>query len=229
MPQTDTTQTQRTPVEPYPPYSAEWIVRLAADRLAGEVCKLVDAHTHDARSAVADALLDYASIRHGDQSPIENVRGAFNELRTTKPRRRFPLVDRIHGVAWVCIRDGTVALERCPKKADVLGVGEWFVPGGKIEHDEGPEGALIRELREEWPGVDLMESASLPIVAGSPIPPGPRGLFLMQPYRIRIDGVIPEMSADGVPVRMVAIEDALRSPVPQVRMMIAAAMGWSVP
>lgn len=130
----------------------------------------------------------------------------------------------IHGVCWVLIRHGHVLLERCPKKALVLGVGEWFVPGGKIEGDELPIHALIRELREEWPTAKLEQSTDLPIIEGSAIPPGPRGLFLMRPYAVIVSGEIPHVSADGVELRWVPVLEALVSPVPQVRMMVAAAM-----
>lgn len=60
-----------------------------ADRLAGEVLKLVDRGVLDARSAAADALLDYASTRHGDDDPMQGVRDTFDQLRTTKEGRTF--------------------------------------------------------------------------------------------------------------------------------------------
>lgn len=43
---------------------------IAADKLAGEVNKLVQRGIIDARSGAADALLNYASSRFGDQNPI---------------------------------------------------------------------------------------------------------------------------------------------------------------
>lgn len=136
-------------------------------------------------------------------------------LKATEPK--------IHGVTWLLIRDGKVLLERCPKKARVLGVGEWFVPGGKIEGDETPEDALRREISEEWPDVQLAGWTELPIVEGSPIPPGPRGLFLMRPYIITASGYYPDRSSEGVELRWFPIAEALASPVPQVRMMVVAA------
>ncbi len=130
---------------------------------------------------------------------------------------------RIHGVTWLLFRDGYVLLEKCPKKRDVLGVGEWFVPGGKIEGDETPAEALVREIGEEWPTVTVESFEPLPILEGSPVPPGPRGLFLMRPFLVTVAGSIPTESGDGVPLRWTSIAEALGSPVPQVRMMVAAA------
>lgn len=134
----------------------------------------------------------------------------------------------VDGVVWVVIRDGHVMLERCEKKARKLGIGEWFLPGGKLEAiDQGdPLSALVRELREEWPGVRLEEFEMLPIVEGSRVGAGTsdRGLFLMRPYRIDVSGVIPEASSEGTPLRWAPVDEALASPVPQVRMMVAAAI-----
>lgn len=132
---------------------------------------------------------------------------------------------QVHGVAWLLIRAGHVVLERCPKKAAVLGVGEWFIPGGKVENGEHPNATLAREINEEWPGVTLTGYRPLPLVEGSRIPPGDAGLFLMRPYLVTVCGVLSDRSGDGVDLQWVPLEIALRSPVPQVRMMVAAAMG----
>jgi ADP-ribose pyrophosphatase YjhB (NUDIX family) len=129
----------------------------------------------------------------------------------------------VHGVTWLLIRDGHVLLERCPKKAAVLGVGEWFVPGGKIDGLETPEAACRRELHEEWPGVELVALTPLPLVEGSRVPPGPAGVFMMRPFVISVTGELPTHSADGPALRWVPLEEALTSPVPQVRMMVGAA------
>jgi hypothetical protein len=138
---------------------------------------------------------------------------------------------RIHGVTWLVIRDGFVMLERCEKKRAVLGVGEWFVPGGKIEGEESADDALLRELHEEWPWFELSSITPLPIIEGSPVPPGPRGLFLMRPYLVKPAASHvnhwrwENESAEGTPLRWVSLLEALASPVVQVRMMVAAAVG----
>jgi 8-oxo-dGTP pyrophosphatase MutT (NUDIX family) len=136
----------------------------------------------------------------------------------------------IRGVTWLLIRNGRVVLEACPKKARVLGFpnGTWFVPGGKIEDGETATEALEREVKEEWPGVDLDVAKALPIIEGSPVGdvPGHDGyaLFLMRPYVIEVRGEIEKTSSEGIPLRYVAIGEALQSPVPQVRMMIGGAL-----
>lgn len=137
---------------------------------------------------------------------------------------------RIHGVTWLVFRDDLITgepkilLERCEKKARVLGVGEWFVPGGKIEGDETPECACRREIAEEW-GVDVDTMRPLPIVEGSHVPPGPKGVFLMRPFLVTLDAdEVPSSSSEGTPLRWTPIAEALASPVLQVRMMVAAAM-----
>jgi ADP-ribose pyrophosphatase YjhB (NUDIX family) len=134
---------------------------------------------------------------------------------------------KINGVTWILLRRGLVLLEKCPKKAAKLGVGEWFVPGGKVEGDETARDACMREIGEEWPTVDLIELRPLPIVEGSRVGAQVDGedVFLMRPYLVRVRGAIPCCSADGIELRWVAIEEALRSPVPQVRMMVAGALG----
>ncbi|MFJ5870631.1 (deoxy)nucleoside triphosphate pyrophosphohydrolase [Dietzia kunjamensis] len=54
---------------------------------------------------------------------------------------------RIEVVAAVFFRDGEVlACRRAPGKS---AEGKWEFPGGKIDHNETPEIALVREIREE--------------------------------------------------------------------------------
>jgi 8-oxo-dGTP diphosphatase len=50
-------------------------------------------------------------------------------------------------VAGIIERDGRVLI--CRRRADQAHALKWEFPGGKIEEDETPQEALIRELREE--------------------------------------------------------------------------------
>jgi 8-oxo-dGTP diphosphatase len=137
---------------------------------------------------------------------------------------------KINGVCWVLTFAGRVLLERCPKKAAKLGVGEWFIPGGKVEGDETPEQCLARELQEEWPGVRLLAAERLPIIEGSPVNVNHAGIFLMRPYLIAVVlNNVPKKTSEGIELRWFPIADALRSPVSQVRMMVACAHAerWS--
>ena len=61
-------------------------------------------------------------------------------------------------------RDGRVLLAQRPAGKRMAGL--WEFPGGKIETDETPEAALIRELGEEL-GIDTAESCLAPLTFAS--------------------------------------------------------------
>lgn len=60
--------------------------------------------------------------------------------------------------------DGRVLIAKRPEGRDLAGL--WEFPGGKVEPDERPEDALIRELAEEL-GIDVAESCLAPLTFAS--------------------------------------------------------------
>jgi 8-oxo-dGTP diphosphatase len=61
-------------------------------------------------------------------------------------------------------RDGRVLLSQRPEGKAMAGL--WEFPGGKVEVNETPEAALIRELHEEL-GIDTWESCLAPLTFAS--------------------------------------------------------------
>ena len=61
-------------------------------------------------------------------------------------------------------RDGRVLVAERPEGKSMAGL--WEFPGGKVEPDETPEEALIRELREEL-GIETWRSCLAPLTFAS--------------------------------------------------------------
>ena len=61
-------------------------------------------------------------------------------------------------------RDGRVLLAQRPKGKSMEGL--WEFPGGKVERDETPEIALLREMEEEL-GINTWESCLAPLTFAS--------------------------------------------------------------
>ena len=61
-------------------------------------------------------------------------------------------------------RDGRILLAKRPEKGSMGGV--WEFPGGKLQDDETPEAALVRELDEEL-GIETQQSCLAPMAFAS--------------------------------------------------------------
>jgi 8-oxo-dGTP diphosphatase len=73
-----------------------------------------------------------------------------------------PDLPRVPVVGAAIVRDGRVLAAR--RTTPAAAAGRWEFPGGKVEPDETPEAALVREVAEEL-GCTIAVSAWLPGVA----------------------------------------------------------------
>ena len=81
-------------------------------------------------------------------------------MSPTAPGHKLVLV-----AACVLVDDqGRVLITRRPQGKPLAGL--WEFPGGKVEADETPEEALIRELKEEL-GIDVARSRLAPLTFAS--------------------------------------------------------------
>lgn len=89
---------------------------------------------------------------------------------------------------------GRWLLQKRPAGGDMAGL--WEFPGGKVEPDEGPVDALIRELHEELGiGIAAADVAPLTFASGQA---GPRDLLLLF-YRVAAwSGTIRALHADEI-------------------------------
>ncbi len=95
-----------------------------------------------------------------DPAPARGGSQRVELRRLNRPARRRLLVS---AVALVDV-DGRVLLARRPPGKPMAGL--WEFPGGKVQEDETPEAALIRELKEEL-AIDVAESCLAPLTFAS--------------------------------------------------------------
>lgn len=75
----------------------------------------------------------------------------------------MPKIVLVSAVALID-QDGRILLAQRPEGKSLAGL--WEFPGGKVEPEESPERALIRELDEEL-GIDTWESCLAPLTFAS--------------------------------------------------------------
>ena len=97
--------------------------------------------------------------------------------------------------------DGRILLARRPEGKSMAGL--WEFPGGKVEEDETPERALIRELDEEL-NIDVTEACLAPFVFASHTYPD---FHLLMPTFLcrRWDGIL--TAQEGQTLKWVKIQD----------------------
>ena len=121
-------------------------------------------------------------------------------------------------VAIALICEGGRWLVQCRPAGKHL-AGTWEFPGGKVSEGEDPEGALLRELREELDvGVAIVEP--LPVVRHD----YPARRVVLHPYRCRITQGEPR-PMDGQTIRWVTPEELSTLPTPQANQPLVEALG----
>ena len=99
--------------------------------------------------------------------------------------------------------DGRLLIHQRPPGKPFAGL--WEFPGGKVEHGETPEIALIRELKEEL-GIDVEAACLAPATFASDLQPGGTRHMVLLLYVCRKWRGTPE-SLEGGAVRWVCVRD----------------------
>jgi 8-oxo-dGTP diphosphatase len=104
--------------------------------------------------------------------------------------------------------DGRVLLSQRPEGKKLAGL--WEFPGGKVEADERPETALIRELKEEL-GIDVTAACLAPYVFASH---GYEDFHLLMPLYLcrRWEGIVSPQ--EGQALKWVRPRDMRALPMP---------------
>ncbi|MGA9872085.1 MAG: (deoxy)nucleoside triphosphate pyrophosphohydrolase [Rhodococcus sp. (in: high G+C Gram-positive bacteria)] len=121
-------------------------------------------------------------------------------------------------VAGAIVADGLLLLAQRSRPPELAGL--WELPGGKVENDETPEDALVRELREEL-GVET--TVRSPLVGDV----GLAGGMTLRAYRVELVSGTPaalKHSAirwvDARGLREMDLVDADRAWVPEIGEML---------
>ncbi len=110
----------------------------------------------------------------------------------------------------------------------------WGLPGGRIELDETPEQAVIRETREEI-GVDIRVDALQGVYGGPEFrvtyPNGDQGAYVMAAYRCSIASGAPRVDNDEVTdVRYITHDEVANLPTaPWAQIVMPAAFDHAFP
>jgi 8-oxo-dGTP diphosphatase len=112
-------------------------------------------------------------------------------------------METVRAAGVVCFRDGQVLLIRrsAPPRA-----GEWSLPGGRLEKDEAPEAAALRELKEET-GVEARLLGLVEIVDS--VMGEPEKLYLLHDYAAQWLAGEPAAGDDAAEAVFVPLEEAV--------------------
>ena len=111
-------------------------------------------------------------------------------------------METVQAAGVVCFRGGQVLLIR---RATPPRAGEWSIPGGRLEKDEAPAQAALRELREET-GVAARLLGLIEIVDA--VIGEPERLFLLHDYAAAWSGGEPVAADDASEAAFFPLETA---------------------
>lgn len=116
---------------------------------------------------------------------------------------RFPTV----GVGVVCLRDDQVLLVRRGRPPRL---GEWSLPGGRLEWGETLAACAVREVREET-GVEIALAGLVEVVDGrfGGAPDDPEQHYVLIDYAARWISGEPQAADDAAEAQFVSLDAAL--------------------
>ncbi|MCQ8279004.1 8-oxo-dGTP diphosphatase MutT [Acetobacteraceae bacterium KSS8] len=156
-------------------------------------------------------------LARGGEHPVLLFEARHDDLHAAVPEPAettvpAPPVQRRTVLVAACAlidSDGRVLLARRPEGKSMAGL--WEFPGGKVEPDETPEQALVRELAEEL-GLDVSEACLAPFAFASH---GYAKFHLLMPLYVcrRWKGI--PMAREGQTLAWVAADQLDRYPMPE--------------